>query len=203
MKIVIEGNIGGGKSTVLNMISQRTRQPIFLEPVDTEWKEGLDLFYTDHSRWGFAFNLKVLMTYHQWRNNNFKAIYERCPMSSKHVFSQLQYENNLMTSFENKLYQEYYDNLAWEPDVMIYIRTPAEVCYERMNSRARECEANVPLEYLQQVNDKYESLCNFIVERNSSLTTRKSKHIPLYIVDGRQDVEAVYKDVIGIIEQCG
>lgn len=195
MKIVIEGNIGGGKSTVLTMISQRTRLPIFLEPVDTDWAEGLDMFYKDNSRWGFTFNLQVLMTYHQWRNNSFKAIYERCPMSSKHVFSQLQYESNLMTDFENNLYQQYYDNLAWEPDVIIYINTSPEVCYQRMNSRGRECEANVPLEYLQQVHNKYEDLCNYINERNKN----NKAAIKLFVVDGNQDIEQVYTQVSNII----
>jgi thymidine kinase len=190
MKIVIEGNIGGGKSTVLNLISQRTRLPIFLEPVDTEWKDGLSLFYDDNSRWGFTFNLKVLMTYHQWRNNSFKAVYERCPLSSKCVFSQLQYENKLMTKFENDLYQQYYDSLAWEPEVVIYIRTPPEVCYERMNSRARECESNVPLSYLQQVHQKYEELCDDIIHN------KKQK---LYVVDGIQSSEHVYEQVMNII----
>lgn len=190
MKIVIEGNIGGGKSTVLNMISQRTRLPIFLEPVDTDWKDGLSLFYNDNARWGFAFNLKVLMTYHQWRNNNFKAVYERCPMSSKCVFSQLQYENKLMTKFENDLYQQYYESLAWEPEVVIYIRTPPEVCYERMNSRARECESNVPLSYLQQVHHKYEQLCEDIIHN------KKQK---LYVVDGTRNSEQVYEQVMKII----
>lgn len=190
MKIVIEGNIGGGKSTVLSMISTKTRLPIFLEPVDTEWTEGLKLFYSDHARWGFAFNLKVLMTYHQWRNNRFKALYERCPMSSKCVFSQLQYESGLMTKFENDLYQQYYDNLAWEPDVVIYIRTPPEVCHQRMNSRGRECEANVPLDYLQKVHDKYEELCKVIDQ----------KQIKLHIVDGNQDMDTVYQNVCNIID---
>lgn len=196
MKISIEGNIGGGKSTILNMISQRTRVPIFLEPVDTEWKDGLDLFYTDNARWGFAFNLRVLMTYHHWRNNNFKAVYERCPMSSKHVFSQIQYESNLMTKFENDLYQQYYNSLSWEPEVIIYIKTPVAVCYNRMNSRGRECEAQVPLSYLQQVHDKYEELCKYVTKNNSIAS---KKHIQLFVVDGDQDVENVYQQVNAII----
>lgn len=195
MKIVIEGNIGGGKSTVLKMISERTHLPIFLEPVDTEWKEGLDLFYTNNARWGFAFNLKVLMTYHQWRNNQFKAVYERCPMSSKCVFSELQYDNNLMTKFENDLYQQYYNNLAWEPDVIIYIRTPPKVCYDRMNSRARECESNVPLTYLEQVHEKYEQMCNTIKQKN-----KDNKIIQLFEVDGSQSCEEVYEQVFNTIK---
>ena len=41
MKITIEGNIGSGKTSVLQKIFERKRIPIFLEPVDTDWKEGL------------------------------------------------------------------------------------------------------------------------------------------------------------------
>lgn len=190
MKIVIEGNIGGGKSTVLNMISQRTRLPIFLEPVDTEWKQGLDYFYSDNSRWGFTFNLNVLMTYSKLKNNEFKAVYERCPLSSKEVFSRLQYESGRMTRYENDLYQQIYDKLAWEPDVVIYIRTPSNVCYERMNSRGRECETNVPLIYLTKVHEKYEQLCELISKKNN---------IKLFIIDGNQDIETVYQDVMKVI----
>lgn len=191
MKIVIEGNIGGGKSTVLNMISQRTRIPIFLEPVDTEWKQGLEYFYNDNSRWGFTFNLNVLMTYSKWKNNTFKAVYERCPLSSKEVFSKLQYESGKMTKYENDLYQQIYDKLAWEPDVVIYIRTPSNVCYDRMNSRGRECETNVPLVYLTTVHQQYEQLCELI---------SKKDNIKMFIVDGDQDIEKVYQDVINVID---
>lgn len=190
MKIVIEGNIGGGKSTVLTMISQRTRIPIFLEPVDTEWKQGLEYFYDNNSRWGFTFNLNVLMTYNKWSNNNFKALYERCPLSSKEVFSKLQYDSGMMTKYENDMYQELYDKLAWEPDVIIYINTPSDVCYDRMISRARECETNVPITYLEQVNEKYEDLCKLIKEKNN---------IKLFIINGNQNIEKVYEDVMKVI----
>lgn len=191
MKIVIEGNIGGGKSTMLNMISQRTRIPIFLEPVDTEWKQGLEYFYNDNARWGFTFNLNVLMTYNKWKDNNFKAIYERCPLSSKEVFSQLQFDDGKMTKYENDLYQEFYDKLAWEPDVVIYIRTPPTTCFTRMNSRGRECESGVPMLYLESVHEKYERLCE---------TINKNENIKLYVVDGEQDVETVYKHIMTIID---
>lgn len=190
MKIVIEGNIGGGKSTILNMISQRTRIPIFLEPVDTDWKQGLEYFYNDNARWGFTFNLNVLMTYNKWKDNNFQAIYERCPLASKEVFSQLQFDSGKMTKYENDLYQEFYDKLAWEPDVVIYIKTSPETCYKRMNTRGRECETEVPLSYLQDVDKKYEQLCN---------TIKTKTDIKLYVVNGEAGIEQVYEDVMSIV----
>lgn len=193
MKIAIEGNIGCGKSTVLRTICDKTRIPIFLEPVDTEWKQGLELFYSDHARWGFTFNMNVLNTYAKYKDNAFKAIYERSPLSCKHIFSQLQFESGKMSSYEYSLFEEFYNQLAWIPDVMVYIKTPPKLCQQRMNARARECEKEVPLEYLQSVHDKYEQLMLDCVKLNV-----KTKVI---IVDGSQDEEAVFNEVITIIKQ--
>lgn len=191
MKIAVEGNIGCGKSTVLRRISERTRLPIFLEPVDTDWKEGLELFYSDNQRWGFTFNMNVLNTYAQYKQNSFKAVYERSPLSCKHVFSQLQFESGKMLTYENSLFTEFYHKLAWEPDVMIYIQTPPKMCQQRMNLRARECEKEVPIEYLQSVHDKYEQLLTACLRPDSRIKT--------YIIDGTQDQETVYNKVMEII----
>lgn len=185
MKITIEGNIGSGKTSVLQKIFERKRIPIFLEPVDTDWKEGLSLFYSDPIRWGFTFNLAVLNSYAQYKDNKFKAIYERSPLTCRNVFAQLQYDNNSMSKYEFELFDDFYKRLAWEPDTVIYIRTPPEVCLERMNRRARECENNVPLTYLQSVHDKHEAL---FMSSNSK--------IKIIVIDGNQIAEKVYDDII-------
>lgn len=191
MKIAIEGNIGCGKSTVLKTICERTRLPIFLEPVDTEWKQGLDLFYTDHTRWGFTFNMTVLNTYAKYKDNAFKAIYERSPLSCKHIFSQLQFESGKMSIYEYTLFEDFYRQLAWAPDVMIYVQTPPELCQQRMNMRGRECEKEVPLEYLRSVHDKYEQLI-----QDKCVNQYKTK---VHIVDGSQEPDNVFQEIMAIV----
>lgn len=191
MKITIESNIGGGKSTLLSLISQRTRLPIFLEPVDTDWKQGLNLFYQDQTRWGFTFNLNVLNTYHQWKDNQFKAVYERSPLSCYNVFTQLQYESHQLTDYEFELFQKFYKALAWKPDVIIYLRTLPKICLQRMQLRARACEKEVPLSYLEAVHDKYETMIKSFYLSNE---------IPVFIIDGNRSKEFVYEDVMKIIE---
>jgi deoxyadenosine/deoxycytidine kinase len=190
MKIVIEGNIGCGKSSLLTAISQRTRLPIFLEPVDTDWKQGLELFYSDHSRWGFTFNLTVLNTYSQWTNNSFKGIYERSPISCREVFTKLQYESGKMTEYEFKLYNDFFQKMSWVPDVVIYVKTDPEVCLQRMQSRGRHCEDGVPIEYLRGVHDKHELMISNSDYKNKTV---------IHVVDGNRDKEAVYAEVMSII----
>jgi deoxyadenosine/deoxycytidine kinase len=196
MKIAIEANIGCGKTTLLNTINKKHPElPIFLEPVDTEWKEGLDLFYKDNERWGFAFNVTVLKTYHGFytkdKNSQF-SLYERSPLSCYHVFSKLQYEAGRMTDYEHNLFDYIYKSMSWTPDVVIYIQTPPEVCFERMTKRGRECESGVPLEYLQSVHNKYEQLVNHLSTNAQDTTT-------VHVVNGNQQMDDVYNDVMKIV----
>ncbi len=184
MKISIEGNIGSGKSSVLTRLCEELRVPIFLEPIN-EWGDWLGMFYEDPSRWGMSFNAKVLLSFNKWKDNNFFALYERSPLSNRYVFAELQYEQNKMTKLELDLFQELYEQLAWSPDVIIYIKTDPMVAMQRMNKRARECENKVTLEYLQEVHKKYEDLLN------------KREVI---VVDGNKSANEVYEEVVAHIK---
>jgi thymidylate kinase len=108
------------------------------------------------------------------------------------VFSKLQFESGKMTEYEHQLFEYIFKTMAWMPDVVIYIQTPPEVCYERMVKRGRDCESGVPLDYLKSVHDKYEELAAYLIEKHSQNTK-------VYIVDGNQHVDKVYDDVMNII----
>jgi deoxyadenosine/deoxycytidine kinase len=195
MRICIEANIGCGKTTLINMIAQHNAHiPIHLEPVDTDWKEGLDKFYSDNQRWGFAFNINVLKTYHEFDQMDRAplSLFERSPLSCYNVFSKLQYEAGQMTEYEHKLFDYIYNSMSWTPDVVIYIQTPPEVCFDRMCQRGRECESGVPLEYLKKVHDKYEEMVNNLLERPVGQTD-------VYVVNGNKSIDNVYKDVMKIV----
>lgn len=193
-KISIEGNIGCGKSTVISRLCKDTRLPIFLEPVD-EWGEWLSLFYEDPSRWGLSFNLTVLMSFLKWKDNNFPAIYERSPLSNRRVFTQLQYEQGRMNNLELKLFDKIYNNLEWMPEVVIYIRTDPEVCMSRMKTRGRDCEKEVPLDYLSAVHNKYEEL--FPLNKSNIVPSNTPRMV--HIINGNRPHDEVYEDVLALV----
>ena len=60
MKIVIDGSIGAGKSTQIDILSKVTGKNVIKEPIH-EWP--LDLFYQDPSRWGLTMQVAVLNSY--------------------------------------------------------------------------------------------------------------------------------------------
>lgn len=190
-RIVVDGNIGCGKTTVIKEMNNTTRIPIFLEPLH-KWNELLALFYDDPNKWAFPFNLEVMTTFNEWKDNSFAAVYERSPLSCRYVFTQLNHEHHHMHDLELKVFDKIYKELKWDPEVLIYIRTDPDICVQRMKERARCCESNVSLDYIRDVHRKYEDLvCN----------AELMAGICLHIVDGDQNKEKVFEDVKKIVEQ--
>lgn len=189
MKVSIESNIGGGKSTLLARIQKETRIPVFLEALPS-WTM-IDHFYQNPKRWGLTFNIEVLMSMMKWKYNEFLSLYERSPLSCLEVFTQLQADEGAMMKEEMDIFVKLYQHFGWNQDCVIYIDTPPEVCYERMKSRDRACETNVTLEYLQKVHLKHISM----VSRLQCDNVRTQ----IYVVDGSQGPDDVYNEVLSII----
>lgn len=186
MKIAFEGNIGCGKTTVLNTLFKEKRFPIVLEPVD-DWKEWLTLYYSDVNRWGTMFNINVLHHFHDWSlslTGKNKILFERSPVSNKYVFSELHKELHGCTTIESELYDKSYKTLGWTPDVIVYIRTDPDVCLKRMTMRARECENLVDIEYITHIHNKYEAMMQ-----------REDMGSIIFTIDGNQDDATVFQDI--------
>lgn len=207
-KISIEGNIGSGKSTVISKLCQDIRIPVFLEPVE-EWKEWLTMFYSNPERWGMSFNLNVLLTFNKWKNNAFNSVYERSPLSNRYIFAELQFDSGRMNNLEMKMFEQIFNNLAWTPDIVIYIRTDPEVSMKRMQERGRTCEDNVPLDYIKSVHNKYEELfkCANVDKTENTVKFLDSKYMMnknnciVYIINGNRGSEEVYRDVLSCVLQ--
>ena len=66
-----------------------------------------------------------------------------------------------------------------EPEGYIYIKTSPETCYERIKKRNRTEESNIPLEYLNNLNDKHEKW----------LLSNDNNNVPVLVLDGEEDFE--------------
>lgn len=193
MKISIEGSIGAGKTTVCSKLQELTRFPLFLEPVN-EWTPYLNEFYKNPTKYSFCFNLKVLLSFQQWKDNNFKALYERSPISCHYVFCKQQIQDGHMNNLEYDVFKNIYEQISWTPDVIIYIRTDPKVCMQRIHTRSRECELSITQKYLDSIHEKYESLMENINNNNTF------KKIKLFTIDGNQSQDEVVKQAHNIIK---
>ncbi len=156
MRIAIEGNIGAGKSTVLRAFAG---ERVFAEPVDA-WGSLLDRFYASPAEWGLAFSLRVLSSFDEPHTHE-RCIVERCPLSCRHVFAQLLFNDGHLTQGEWDLFKDYFDVLGWAPDAMVYIDTPAHVCLERTRERGRPSEAGLDLQHLRRLEFQYDTLLKY------------------------------------------
>ena len=163
--ILLEGNIGAGKTTVGRIIAASGVFNFIEEPTEV-WREGfasnmLDLFYKDARRWGFTFQMCALLTRARtWRevsqhNDHRPIILERSVFCDRFVFAENGYRTGLFSPAEYQLYCGMWDfmvaNGCAEPGLILYLRTPAEVCLQRIQERSRTEESSIPLEYLLQL----------------------------------------------------
>lgn len=172
--ISIEGNIGVGKSTLTNIISQLLKDEceIIYEPVnlwqsitDSENKNILQLFYDDKPKWAFTFQMIAGLTIIQSLTNilkttNKKYIFlDRSFLTTKYTFEKMLYDDKIINTIEHSTYNilcnHYEETLMQEyKHIHIYLKCNPIVCFERIKKRNRSEEANISLEYLQ-ILEKY------------------------------------------------
>ena len=189
MKICVEGNIGSGKSSALSTVaSVFPNLRIAPEPVD-DWADLMDAFYENPAEWGFTFNLRVLLSFHAPGQCAADIVVERSPSACRHVFGQLLYNDGSMSGKAWDLFKKYADELAWEPDVFLYIQTPVDTCFSRIAERGRASEvAGISKEYLARIEFQYENMLRFT-------------KVPVIRIDGDRPAADVHTDVCRIIAE--
>jgi deoxyadenosine/deoxycytidine kinase len=163
--ILFEGNIGAGKSTVGRRLAESELFGFVEEPVGA-WQQDfeenlLDLFYKDTNRWAFTFQLAAFTTRAKtWTEvlsmiDHRNVVLERSIYCDRYVFAKNCFQSGLMKKTEWQLYCKLWDwlesNWCAEPDRIMYLRTPAEVCLERIEARGRAEESTIPVEYLRDL----------------------------------------------------
>ena len=173
----IEGNIGSGKSTIVELLKKFkfNKDVIFLrEPVDI-WntikdKENntiLSKFYADSSKYAFSFQImayisRLSLLREAVRNNPNKIIItERCIETDKNVFAQMLHDDGKIEEINYKIYLKWFDEFVKDFPVtaFIQINTSPEKCYDRVIKRNRNGET-IPLDYLNKCQDYHDMWFN-------------------------------------------
>ena len=165
LMVLLEGNIGAGKTT-LGKIIAASGEFGFIEEPTAAWRENfdsnmLDHLYNDIARWAFTFQICTFITRAKtWpqvlaHTQHPKVVLERSIFCDRFVFVENFYRAGLMSLTERQLYHGLWDflvsNYCDQPDLILYLRTPAEVCLQRIRDRGRVEESGIELEYLLQL----------------------------------------------------
>ena len=170
--LILEGNIGAGKSTFLRILENNLDVDIIFEPTDKWQNVGpsgnlLDLFYKDTKRWAYTFQSYAFITRvesvleHQSKSIDKKVqILERSVYCDRYCFAKNCFEMGNMSAMEWQIYKEWFSWLVegymQKPHGFIYLRTSPAVCEKRLRKRDRSEEAGVPLSYLQRLHEKHD-----------------------------------------------
>lgn len=158
MFISISGNIGSGKSTVINFLKDLYSHAINVvpEPV-SDWYPFLELFYKDKKKWAFSLQVQVANSFKYPENSTKFSVYERSAQESLHIFSSALKDDNLLTDDEYDIIQYITDKYCWKPDFTIHINTDPHICLQRINKRNRSAETNISIDYLNKLHHKYQN----------------------------------------------
>jgi deoxyadenosine/deoxycytidine kinase len=194
--ISIEGNIGSGKTTIIEHLEKRigkNKSILFLrEPLDvwegvkdsTTGENILQKFYADPEKYSFPFQVMAYSSRLSMIRKAIKEnpdcrviICERSLEADKNIFAKMLYDDGKIDDVCYQIYNKFYKEFSEEfgLDSIIYIDADADVCKERVEKRSRQGEDGISLEYLQKCKDYHDEwllneLKAFRIKTNQNVT---------------------------------
>jgi len=159
--IAIAGNIGAGKSTLVDFLCRTYGVQPFFEPNDEN--PYLADFYQDMNAW--AFHSQVYFLAHKFRIHQELGrtpgivVQDRTIYEDAEIFATALHESKRMSDRDWKTYQELYRttcNALRPPDLLIYLRCSLKTTKQRIKLRGRAMEQAIPAAYLRLLQDLYD-----------------------------------------------
>ena len=195
MIVNVVGLIGAGKSTLTNKLATINGYTIFEEPVDNN--PFLVDYYKDPTRWSFTLQIYYLWErYKQAQEAHLRSLKGETiildsSLYSDAAFAILQHQSGYFTDDEYKTYINMHSILASQlayPDIVVKLQLSPENSLKRIEKRSRDCESNIPVQYLKDLDESY----NIVLKK-------LSKHTNIITVDARPNADIVYNTVNNII----
>lgn len=169
--ITIDGNIGSGKTSVLNYLHKTYKIPIDLEPVES-WNTYLSKMYDDNID-VFKFQVRIWLDrcWVQEKSDKTTILMERSPYFIKNSFINSAYNLGMITQMEYNILQDLHkktDNI-WTSNTYIYLRSNPENCFKRIKKRGRHSEKNITEEYINTLHDYHEDTYNKALSNNMNI----------------------------------
>lgn len=159
--ITVAGNIGVGKSTLVELLADRLNwEPVYEAVTENPY---LADFYDNMRRWSFHsqvfFLSRRLQQHHDLLQRNSSVIQDRSVYEDAEVFARNLYKQGHFSERDWRCYLELYETLASllrPPDLVVYLRASVPTLKQRIKQRGREYEQEVDDAYLLQLNELYD-----------------------------------------------
>ena len=194
--LAIDGPIGVGKTTLVEMLAERFEGVKILEDVENPFLPG---FYSDRPGSAFQTELYFLLTrFKQQQETVQRELFNRLLLADytfpkNRIFAYLNLSDDELLLFD-KLYTLLEPQIP-APDLVLYLVADLDTCLQRINKRKRDFESNMSSTYMAELIDAYN---HYYHHYNRSA---------LLVVDTRNlnfiDREEDFEHLIGLLSKPG
>jgi deoxyadenosine/deoxycytidine kinase len=156
--LVIEGNIGAGKTTLATRIAEQFNGRLILEHfADNPF---LPKFYQDPDKYSFPLELSFLASRYKQLNEELGSqdLFKVFTVADYYFMKSLVFAASTLKGDEYNLYRQIfyiiYSSLP-KPDIYVYLHISTARLLENIKKRGRDYEKSITKEYLQKIQDSY------------------------------------------------
>jgi deoxyguanosine kinase len=156
--IVIEGNIGAGKTTLASKIAEDFNAKLLLEGfADNPF---LPKFYEDRARYALPLEMSFLADRYQQLSDDLTQLdlFKKFIVSDYYIFKSLIFSRVTLQEDEYRLYHRIFEIMYKDipkPDLYVYLYQNTEQLLANIKKRGRSYEQEIPSEYLDKINKGY------------------------------------------------
>jgi deoxyadenosine/deoxycytidine kinase len=159
--IAVAGNIGSGKSSLVQFLTSTYHVAPFYEPNDEN--PYLADFYSDMRRWAFHSQMFFLSNKFRMHLEADRAagvvVQDRTIFEDAEIFATALHQMRRIDGRDWQTYWDFYQTILGAiqpPDLLIYVRASIRTLRRRIRLRGRAMEQNIPLDYLKRLERLYE-----------------------------------------------
>ena len=156
--IVIEGNIGAGKTTLSHKISEERNAKLILE----QFAENpfLPKFYKDPEKYSFPLEMSFLADrYNQLKKElSERDLFKSFTISDYYFMKSLIFSKQTLQDDEYSLYRQFFHiiyNSLPKPDLYVYLHSNVDKLLSNIKKRGRDYEQEISADYLMKIQDSY------------------------------------------------
>jgi deoxyguanosine kinase len=156
--VVIEGNIGAGKTTLARKIADQFNARLILERfADNPF---LPKFYKEPDKYSFPLELSFLADRYKQLKEELVALdlFKSFTVADYYFMKSLVFAASTLTGDEYNLYRQIfyiiYGSLP-KPDIYVYLHLKPEKLLQNIEKRGRNYEQSISKEYLKKIEESY------------------------------------------------
>lgn len=156
--IVIEGNIGAGKTSLSHKIAEEYNAKLILEQFANN--PFLPKFYEDPEKYSFPLEMSFLADrYNQLKKElGERDLFKSFTIADYYFMKSLIFSRQTLKEDEYNLYRQFFHiiyNSLPKPDLYVYLHSSVDKLLSNIRSRGRDYEQEITSDYLQKIQDSY------------------------------------------------